>query len=170
KHFTNIIKGGNQYGWWKDAQRSAISIEPKQLLRDVKTWWDSTYQMLTCLQEFCQVSVEYTSTTLVCMYIRLLVSPMRWHGVTRRLITILQFLHEVQQVMLKDKTPILAGTIPSFEQFMSCWEQLAKKNVHLAPAIKIGLDFTMKYYKQIDDTDAYVVAMCEYNFQVLKMV
>jgi hypothetical protein len=32
ERFTNIIKDGNQYGWWKDAQGSAISIQPKQLL------------------------------------------------------------------------------------------------------------------------------------------
>src|SRR5271155_3150972 len=31
EHFTNVIKGGNQYGWWKDAQGSAMTIEPKQL-------------------------------------------------------------------------------------------------------------------------------------------
>lgn len=57
ERFTNIIKGGNQYGWWKDPQGSAISIRPRQLLRDVKTRWDSTYQMLVRLQEFCQVSL-----------------------------------------------------------------------------------------------------------------
>jgi hypothetical protein len=57
ERFTNIIKGGNQYGWWKDAQGSAISIQPKQLLRDVKTRWDSTYQMLVRLREFRQVSL-----------------------------------------------------------------------------------------------------------------
>lgn len=57
ERFTNIVKGGNQYGWWKDAQGSAISIQPKQLLRDVKTRWDSTYQMLVRLREFRQVSL-----------------------------------------------------------------------------------------------------------------
>ena len=69
--------------------------------------------------------------------------------------------------MSKDKTPVLAGAIPSFERFMSRWERLAEKNPHLAPAINIGLNFATKYYKRMDDTDAYVVAMCEYNFQVL---
>jgi hypothetical protein len=66
--------------------------------------------------------------------------------------------------MSKDKTPVLAGAIPSFERFMSQWERIAEKNLHLAPAIKIGLDFANKYYKRMDDTNAYVVSMCEYDF------
>jgi hypothetical protein len=53
--FTNVIKGGNQYGWWKDATGRSIEIQPRQLLRDVKTRWDSTYQMLIRLWEFRQV-------------------------------------------------------------------------------------------------------------------
>lgn len=72
-----------------------------------------------------------------------------------------QFPHAVQQVMSKEKTPVLAGTIPSFERFMTSWEKLAKKNEHLAPAIKIGLKFAYKYYRRMDDTSAYMVAMCE---------
>ena len=56
---------------------------------------------------------------------------------------------------------MLAGTIPSFERFMTSWEKLAKKNQHLAPAIKVGLKFAYKYYNKMDDTSAYMVAMCE---------
>jgi hypothetical protein len=55
ERFTNVIKGGNQFGWWKDENGNTISIEPKQLLRDVKTRWDSLYQMLIRLWEFRQV-------------------------------------------------------------------------------------------------------------------
>jgi hypothetical protein len=54
--FNDIIKGGNQFGWWKDGAGQIISIKPRQLLRDVKTRWDSTYQMLIRLREFRQVS------------------------------------------------------------------------------------------------------------------
>jgi hypothetical protein len=68
--------------------------------------------------------------------------------------------------MSKEKTPVLAGTIPSFERFMTSWEKLAKKpeNKHLAPAIKVGLKFAYKYYKKMDDTIAYVLAMRESNY------
>lgn len=71
--------------------------------------------------------------------------------------------------MSKEKTPVLAGAVPSFERFMSKWERLAEKNEHLAPAINIGLGFATKYYKRMDDTNAYVLAQCEYIFQVLNL-
>jgi hypothetical protein len=80
----------------------------------------------------------------------------------------LQYSHAVQQVMSKEKTPVLAGAVPSLERFMSNWERLAAipDNKHLAPAIERGLSFAKKYYKRMDDTDAYVIAMCEYyNFR-----
>ena len=56
EQFTNVILGGNQYGWWKDEQGNPMTIKEKQLLRDVKTHWDSTYQMLIQVWEFRQVS------------------------------------------------------------------------------------------------------------------
>jgi hypothetical protein len=57
EQFANVILGGNQFGWWKDIQGNAVSIERRQLLRDVKTRWDSTYQMLVRVREFRQVSL-----------------------------------------------------------------------------------------------------------------
>ena len=65
--------------------------------------------------------------------------------------------------MSKEKTLVLAGAVPTFECFMTSWERLAEKNQHLAPAIKVGLKFTYKYYKRMDSTDAYMVSMCESN-------
>jgi hypothetical protein len=56
EQFTNVILGGNQYGWWRDGQGSVVTIKPMQLLRDVRTRWDSTYQMLVRFREFRQVS------------------------------------------------------------------------------------------------------------------
>jgi hypothetical protein len=73
----------------------------------------------------------------------------------------IQHPHAVHQVMSKEKTPVLAGTIPTFERFMTAWERLAARNKSLAPAIRKGLDAAYKYYKRMDNTDAYVVAMCK---------
>lgn len=57
--------------------------------------------------------------------------------------------------------PVLAGVIPTFERFMSAWEVLSVKNPHLKDAIKVGLSFANKYYKKMDDTIAYILAMCK---------
>jgi hypothetical protein len=70
EHFTNVILSGNQYGWWKDGQGKVMMIKPKQLLRDVKTRWDSTYQMLVRVREFHQVSLPSSliSHYLTCQF------------------------------------------------------------------------------------------------------
>jgi hypothetical protein len=72
-----------------------------------------------------------------------------------------QYPHLVQQVMSKEKTPVLAGVIPTFEQFMTAWESLAIKNPHLSDALNLGLSFATKYYNKMDATKAYIIAMCE---------
>jgi hypothetical protein len=64
--------------------------------------------------------------------------------------------------MSKQKTPVLAGAIPSLERMMSRLERLAKKHPELRVPINRGLKFAVKYYERMDYTDAYVVAMCEF--------
>lgn len=41
------------------------------------------------------------------------------------------------QVMSSDKTPVIAGAVPSFERFMTVWEDLAGNDSmqDVAPAI-----------------------------------
>ena len=65
--------------------------------------------------------------------------------------------------MSKQKMPVLAGAIPFFEHMMTCLEKLSLQQPTLAPAIKAGLGVAYKYYKKMDDTNAYIVAMCESN-------
>jgi hypothetical protein len=59
-----------------------------------------------------------------------------------------------------DQTPLLAGVIPVFEIFISGWEKLKKKRVHLAPFIQPGLDSACDYYSRTDFSKAYIIAMC----------
>jgi hypothetical protein len=60
--------------------------------------------------------------------------------------------------------PVLAGTIPSFEMLMSQWEAIKEDMPHLAPFIDKGLQTAYKYYKKMDQTNAYAVAMCKFFF------
>lgn len=62
--------------------------------------------------------------------------------------------------MSRESTPVLAGAIPTFERFMTVWEVLAETEPKVAPAIRVGLDVAYKYYHKMDQTHAYVVAMC----------
>ena len=68
------------------------------------------------------------------------------------------------QVMSSDKTPVIAGAVPSFKRFMTVWEDLAGNDSmqDVAPAIRVGLEWAYKYYQRMDATSAYVVNMCKY--------
>lgn len=61
-------------------------------------------------------------------------------------------------------TPVLSGAIPSFELFMTQWERLGKEYRTLKPWTDIGLKWARKYYSRMDDTRAYIIAMCELSF------
>ena len=48
---------------------------------------------------------------------------------------------------------------------MTQWEILGAWHKVLKLWTEVGLDWAKKYYVQIDDTDAYVVAMCKFYTQ-----
>lgn len=72
---------------------------------------------------------------------------------------ILNVPHQVQQTMSKEANPVLSGSIPAFEMFMTTWERLGEKHPRLKPFTDIGLRWATKYYSRMDNTDAYIVAM-----------
>lgn len=44
--FNALVITGNQLGSWKDIDGTDLEIKPLQFLRDCKTRWDSSYEML----------------------------------------------------------------------------------------------------------------------------
>jgi hypothetical protein len=63
--------------------------------------------------------------------------------------------------MSSESTPVLSRAILSFEMFMTEWKKLTEQHEILWPWMEIGLWWAKKYYTQMDDTDAYVIIMCE---------
>jgi hypothetical protein len=61
--------------------------------------------------------------------------------------------------MSREKTPVLAGSLPAFEMFMTAWETLGDKHPRLKPFVDIGLKWAKKYYCRMDQTKAYIIAM-----------
>jgi len=72
-----------------------------------------------------------------------------------------QIPHHVQQIMSGESTPILCSTIPSFEMFMTSWEDLLERHLNLAKYIEPGLEWASKYYGCMDRTQAYIITMCK---------
>jgi hypothetical protein len=61
--------------------------------------------------------------------------------------------------MSSDANPILSGSIPAFEIFMTTWEELAKHHPRLKPWIDVGLKWATTYYARMDLTKAYIMTM-----------
>ena len=62
--------------------------------------------------------------------------------------------------MSAEYTPVLSGTIPSIEMFMSLWEALRQRHAHLKPWVDEGISWAKKYYCHMDSSKAYAIAMC----------
>lgn len=54
--FDDVIKDGNSKGWFKEGPK-IIQLRRLQLLRDVRTRWDSKYHMLNRLRELRPVCI-----------------------------------------------------------------------------------------------------------------
>jgi hypothetical protein len=65
--------------------------------------------------------------------------------------------------MSAEKVPILSGAMPAFEMFMTAWEQLSTKCTRLSKWTSVGLEWAVKYYKRMDGTNAYIIAMCGFE-------
>ena len=65
----------------------------------------------------------------------------------------------VQQTMSAERTPVLSGTIPAFEMFMTAWEHLGDTNSRLHNWTSVGVEWAVKYYQRMDQTRTYVVSM-----------
>jgi hypothetical protein len=59
--------------------------------------------------------------------------------------------------MSTENTPILAGSIPAFELFISSWKSMLAdtdlQNENIAQFIQPSLDIATNYYKKMGDTD-----------------
>ena len=61
--------------------------------------------------------------------------------------------------MSSDANPILSGSIPAFEIFMTMWEELAEHHPRLKPWIDVGLECATTYYAWMDLTKVYIMTM-----------
>ena len=72
-----------------------------------------------------------------------------------------QIPHHVQQIMSGESMPILSGTIPLFELFMTAWEKLIQDFPNLKQYVDPGLEWAYTYYARMDRTAAYMITICK---------
>jgi hypothetical protein len=65
--------------------------------------------------------------------------------------------------MSAEKVPTLSGAMPSFEMFMTAWENFSEKDARLSKWTSVGVGKAVEYYNKMDETHAYVIAMCEFK-------
>ena len=63
--------------------------------------------------------------------------------------------------MSSESQPVLSRAVPAFELFMTAWENLRNSNQRIKPFILVGLHWANSYYGQMDNTRAYIIAMCK---------
>ncbi|KIM77965.1 hypothetical protein PILCRDRAFT_76089, partial [Piloderma croceum F 1598] len=83
--------------------------------------WDSIYFMTKHLCYLCPAIDHFLALPVNKELALHKLTEQEW-SVLADFEVILEIPHHVQQVMLSESTPILAGVIPSFEMFMTKWE------------------------------------------------
>ena len=68
-------------------------------------------------------------------------------------------MQDIEMILSVSHIMSLSGVIPTFEQFMTTWEDLSNKNPCLPPMIQQGLEWAYMYYAWMDCTHAYTIAM-----------
>ncbi|KIK13051.1 hypothetical protein PISMIDRAFT_18265 [Pisolithus microcarpus 441] len=156
--FRNTIITGNKMKWFTDENNQTTSLPVVELLRDVRTRWDSVYFMINRLWILDQALDCYFQLPANRELQDYKMNDMDWQ-VLQDVEVVLEILHAAQQSMSGESTPKLGGTVPAFETFMEEWKRLSNAVPHCAAYIKPGLVVADTYYKKMGKMKVYVVAM-----------
>ncbi|KAJ6617266.1 hypothetical protein B0H10DRAFT_1797772 [Mycena sp. CBHHK59/15] len=141
-----------------------MNLASVSVMADVKTRWDSVFYMLRRLRYLQQPIVRFFALNRDANKLRHPLENKHWLRL-ELMELILQQPHTVQTTMSAENTPILAGSIPAFELFISSWKSMLAdtdlQNENIAKFIQPGLDIATNYYNKMGDTDAYIIAMCK---------
>ncbi|KIL54933.1 hypothetical protein M378DRAFT_182369 [Amanita muscaria Koide BX008] len=159
ERFENTIEVGNEKEWFGvDKDGDPIILKSLQLLRDVRTRWDSVYFMIQRFLQLRQAIEHFLTNPLNKDIAHLRMTDAEWNQL-EDFGAVLMIPHVVQHSLCAEKLPTLASSLPNFEMFMTAWETLGAKHPPLKRYTEIGLKWATKYYRRMDNTKAYVIAM-----------
>ncbi|KAI6100749.1 hypothetical protein EDD16DRAFT_1490628 [Pisolithus croceorrhizus] len=158
--FRNTIITGNKMKWFTDENDQTTSLPVVELLRDVKTHWDSVYFMINRLRTLDQALDCYFQLPSNRELLDYKMNDMDWQ-VLQDVEVVLEIPHAAQQSMSGESTPKLGSAVPAFETFIEEWKRLSNAVPHCAAYIRPGLAIADTYYKKMGKTKAYFVTMCK---------
>ncbi|KAG5645980.1 hypothetical protein H0H81_008655, partial [Sphagnurus paluster] len=156
-HFEDTIKLGNEKKWFKDGDK-VVRVREVQLLRDVRTCWDSIFSMGYRFLELRLPLDRFISVTRELEHLKM--TPAEWSRL-EDIVFVLGLPHAVQITLNAEKTPTLGSVILQFELFMTSLEELGKATPSLKEITDVGILWATKYYSRMDNSRAYAVAMYE---------
>ncbi|KAH7918398.1 hypothetical protein BV22DRAFT_1024651 [Leucogyrophana mollusca] len=161
KAFRDTIEAGNANLWFHDSKNKEVSLPVVELLREVRTRWDSLYYSINRLRALRQAINIFLASPRNSDIADAQMTAMEWE-ILQDLEVILEIPHAEQQKMSGESTPRLGQAIPSIETLRKNWKDLAIAAPHLAPYIKVGLEWVDEYYQRMGQTQAYSIVMCKY--------
>jgi len=63
--------------------------------------------------------------------------------------------------LANERMPTLGNVIPHWECFITALEEYGTYLPHLKPILDEGLAWATTYYSRMDNTKAYIIAMCK---------
>ncbi|KAH7903783.1 ribonuclease H-like domain-containing protein [Hygrophoropsis aurantiaca] len=169
KAFQDTIKAGNANKWFHDRHNNEGTLPVIELLRDVRTRWDSLYYCINRLRTLRQAINLFLASPRHSEIANVQMTAMEWE-VLQDLEVVLEMPHIEQQKMSGEKTPRLGQAVPSFENLRLNWENLAVIAPHCAPYIAIGMYRVNENYQRMGRTRAYSITMCKHRRQVCVLV
>ncbi|TFY52012.1 hypothetical protein EVJ58_g10253 [Rhodofomes roseus] len=132
-----------------------------QLILDVRTRWNSTYDMINPLSDIVRQAYRQfrvRSDEFAAMYPELTESQ---ENDLAAVASLLEVPMKVSLALARDDLPLLADVIPMFETFQSEWEAVLTMDdmSRFHGAIEAALAVATKYYTIMDETDSYVLCM-----------
>ncbi|QRV91329.1 hAT family dimerization protein [Ceratobasidium sp. AG-Ba] len=154
--FAESTRLGNLHGLFKDELGESIILPVLQLLRDSKTRWSSTYNMIERYLKLYPAVLRYT---LDHPEMNITIASLRQCEVLRDILSVLSLLHSAQELLSAERTPTLALALPVYENLIQALRNRAIEFPMLQHAIDCGVRKLDAYVAQTRGTPAYALAM-----------
>ncbi|EXX56006.1 hypothetical protein RirG_220070 [Rhizophagus irregularis DAOM 197198w] len=151
------IRSSPQYKERFARQAEAADLKGLNLILDIRTWWNSTHDMLERALEMREALDATASSDKDLRIFEL--NENEWNTI-KEIMSVLKVFIRATKVVSSAKYPILSTTIPIYNFLIDKLESYCDKSNYsdIANAVKVGINKLDTYYTKTDDTNMYTVA------------